>query len=632
MSTPSPAFGDSIGRYRLIGELARGGMGIVYLAAAHGPAGFSKLVALKELRPDLVQDAEFLTMFLDEARMAARLNHPNIVQTNDVGEENGRHFLTMEYLDGRSFHQILKRFASRNGFPLPMSVAILRDALSALDYAHELADFDGSQLGFVHRDVSPHNVFVTFDGHAKVIDFGIAKARDSSLQTKTGVLKGRASYMAPEQLTHHADRRTDIFSVGAVLFELVTGKRLWHGMNDLEILVRLTRGDIPSVQPAAGDVPAALTEICQRALKAKPDERYATAAEMRDALDDYLWSSGGAPKPREVSLLLTTEYEAERQRSRAILDAALFRLQNGAGGRLETLHTGDAGHTGTGTRGSGGSSVNRAVPVEVIAAQEKTVPNDPRARAAGSSRDELHFGVLTPAPPVRGLQLPEFLVQHRRMVAAALGSVVAALITAFALHRTTAPPIAPTAVAVPVAALDPPAENSTTQVRPLPAPAAQPAPSLPAPAMPEMIMFSVSVAPSYAQVLIDGEPMPSNPFFGRFPKSPSVHRVRAVASGFQPKERLVSFSENVMIDLNLVARPSAHETPPSRREPAPPPRRIEAVAVHAVAPPPTQPAPVAAPPPPPARSSAPADIVPRTGSEPQRRRSIDSSNPYGEER
>src|SRR5438270_7101911 len=130
------SLGDVVGRYRLLGELARGGMGIVYIAAAQGPAGFSKLVALKELRPDFVEDREFLTMFLDEARMAARLNHPNIVQTSDVSEQDGRHFIAMEYLEGRSLHQITRRFSQKGGLPQRMSLAILRDVLSALDYAH----------------------------------------------------------------------------------------------------------------------------------------------------------------------------------------------------------------------------------------------------------------------------------------------------------------------------------------------------------------------------------------------------------------------------------------------------------------------------------------------------------------
>src|SRR5256714_1126993 len=268
MTHTDHSLGDVVGRYRLLGEMARGGMGIVYVAAAQGPAGFSKLVALKELRPDLVEDDEFLTMFLEEARMAARLNHPNIVQTNDVDESHGRHFIAMEYLEGRSLYHVVKRFGTRGGFPQRMALSVLRDVLSALDYAHELTGFDGKPLGFVHRDVSPHNIFLTFEGHTKVIDFGIAKARDSSLETKTGVLKGRANYMAPEQLLRRADRRSDIFSVGAVLFEVLSGRRLWQGMGEIEILAALTRGEIPSLHAVRPDTPAALVQICHQALAA----------------------------------------------------------------------------------------------------------------------------------------------------------------------------------------------------------------------------------------------------------------------------------------------------------------------------------------------------------------------------
>ena len=337
MPNTDHAFGDVVGRYRLLGEMARGGMGIVYVAAAQGPAGFSKLVAIKELRPDLVEDEEFLTMFLEEARMAARLNHPNIVQTNDVDESHGRHFIAMEYLEGRSLYHVIKRFAAQGGFPQRLSLSVLRDALSALDYAHEQCGFDGKPLGFVHRDVSPHNIFLTFEGHTKVIDFGIAKARDSSLETKTGVLKGRANYMAPEQLTRRADRRSDIFSVGAVLFEVLSGRRLWQGMGEIEILAALTRGEIPSLHAVRPETPPALVHICQRALAARPEERFDTAAEMRDALDQHLWATGGPPRHRDVSDALSQEFEAERQRVRSLIEGALYRLQAGGSGRLEAL-------------------------------------------------------------------------------------------------------------------------------------------------------------------------------------------------------------------------------------------------------------------------------------------------------
>lgn len=177
-----------IGKYHLLATLGRGGMAEVFLAVIQGPAGFSKLVVLKELRPELSSEPEFLSMFLDEARLAARLQHPNVVQTNEVGHEGSRHFIAMEYLDGQPLSRVLSRM--RGQLPLPLHLRVLSETLAALHYAHELRDFDGTPLAVVHRDVTPHNVFVTYDGEVKLVDFGIAKATDSSTETRTGVLKG----------------------------------------------------------------------------------------------------------------------------------------------------------------------------------------------------------------------------------------------------------------------------------------------------------------------------------------------------------------------------------------------------------------------------------------------------------
>jgi serine/threonine-protein kinase len=588
-----PAFGDNVGRYKLLGELARGGMGIVYVAAAQGPAGFSKLVALKELRPDFVEDREFLTMFLDEARMAARLNHPNIVLTSDVSEQDGRHFIAMEYLEGRSLHQVTRRFSQKGGFPQRMSIAILRDVLSALDYAHSLTDQNGAQLGFVHRDVSPHNVFVTFGGATKVIDFGIAKARDSSLETKTGVLKGRVNYMAPEQLTHRAERRSDLFSVGAILFEVVTGRRLWQGLGEVEVLGRLARGEIPSLAAISHEAPAPLLQICQIALRAKPEDRFASAGEMRDALDEYLWQSGGAPTISEIGALISKEFRAEREKLREFIDASLARLKTGQSGRMEAL----------------------ALPE----------PREPT---------QSHYAVRSAAEPHvpslrRGIvaeMLPDYVLRHWRPISSALAAIaVVSTVGAIRLHRAPPPPVEGE---LPRVAAPAPPSPTVTQLAAAPAPAPA-TPQLPAPSTPEMVTLSISVSPAGAQLSVDGEAVPSNPFVGRYAKDPAMHLVRAVASGYAPKERLVSFADNVFVDLALTPRPSA---PPPRRE-REPSRRIELPRPVVVVP---APRPIATPaPPPPAAAPPPAppshasDIAARP--EP-RRRAIDSNNPYGDEK
>src|SRR4051794_26091703 len=186
------------GKYRLIAELGHGGMADVFLAVARGPIGFNKLLVVKRLKANLVDEPEYVAMLGDEARLAARLNHPNVVQTNEVGQEGDQYFIAMEYLDGQPLHRVLTRSEKKERMPLAMHLRIVCDVLSGLHYAHELADFDGSPLNVVHRDVTPQNIFVTYDGQVKLVDFGIAKASGRDGETKTGIVKGKVTYMGPE--------------------------------------------------------------------------------------------------------------------------------------------------------------------------------------------------------------------------------------------------------------------------------------------------------------------------------------------------------------------------------------------------------------------------------------------------
>ncbi len=220
------ASGD--GRFRVIAEVGEGGMAKVYLAVARGFSGFNKLVVLKSLRSNLASDRACVDMFLHEARLAARLNHPNVVQTYEVIEEDGRPVMVMEYLEGQPLSQIAVRAQADKRFTLSMRLHVLCDVLAGLHYAHELRDFDGTALDLVHRDVSPQNIFVTFEGQVKLLDFGIAKVVHTSApaETDAGVLKGKVLYMAPEQIAGEAlDRRADIFAVGVMLWEALAGER-----------------------------------------------------------------------------------------------------------------------------------------------------------------------------------------------------------------------------------------------------------------------------------------------------------------------------------------------------------------------------------------------------------------------
>jgi serine/threonine-protein kinase len=284
---------ERFGRYRSLGRIGRGGMAEVFLAVGCGPAGFNKLVVLKRLRDTVASDEAFREMFLDEARLAARLNHPNVVQTYEVFEDSGSFFITMEHLEGQPLGRIERECAKRGTRLKPAICArIVSDALCGLHHAHDARDYDGAPLHIVHRDVSPQNIFVTYDGQVKVVDFGIAKAELSSTKTQAGFFKGKAAYMAPEQLEGGAiDRRVDIFTAGIVLWEMLAGKRLMAAESTARTLVRLLKEPIPRVTELVDGIDPELDRIVARALQRDPEARYQTAGEMRNALDRYLVES-----------------------------------------------------------------------------------------------------------------------------------------------------------------------------------------------------------------------------------------------------------------------------------------------------------------------------------------------------
>jgi serine/threonine-protein kinase len=306
-------------------------MGIVHLAATHGLGGFNKLLVVKELRPEFASDEVYVGMFLDEARLAARLTHKNIVQTIEVGSENARHYMVMEYLDGRSLHRIVRRFQQgRTGLPVGAHLRVIAEALLGLQYAHELRDFDGEPLSIVHRDLSPLNVLVTFDGQAKLVDFGIAKSADSSQETKTGVLKGRVAYMAPEQAWGSSvDRRADVYSAGVMIWEAAAGRRLWPGMTDVEILARLLKEEAPTLRAVRPEAPEDLTAICARAMAKRPEDRYGSASELLEDLETHLSRRSDSMTLREIGSLVTNAFSEERRKMNALIEEAVARVRGG---------------------------------------------------------------------------------------------------------------------------------------------------------------------------------------------------------------------------------------------------------------------------------------------------------------
>ncbi len=309
-----------IGKYRLLAELGRGGMSDVYLAASTGLGGFQKLVVIKVSR--VSDDPAFAQMFLDEARLSARLSHSNIVQTYEVGEENGRQFIVMEYLDGPSLHALNRLAAPRGGVPIRMVVQVLSEVLTGLHYAHTLSDFDGTRLNVVHRDVSPQNIMVTSHGESKLLDFGIAKTSESRTMTHAGFYRGKLNYMSPEQAVGKpVDARADVFSVGVLLAEAITRKPFWGEATTAVISARLVRGDIPDIEQA--NIEPLLEEICQRALLPEREQRMSSAREFKEALDLYLGTVGGPVAPEELAAFVEPLVSAERKRFHALIDQQL---------------------------------------------------------------------------------------------------------------------------------------------------------------------------------------------------------------------------------------------------------------------------------------------------------------------
>src|SRR6476659_3776419 len=280
----------SFGKYELVSRLAAGGMAEIFLARTKSIQGFEKYLVIKRILGHRTQDPEFVRMFLDEARVAATLDHPNIVQIYDVGHVDNEYFIAMEYLRGHNLIEIV-RAGAKLGYskpPLEHVMSMLSGVCAGLHYAHDKRDFQGRSLEIVHRDVTPQNVVVTFDGAVKVVDFGIAKAATREVETLAGTLKGKIGYMSPEQCRGQSvDRRSDVFAVGIILYELTTGKRLYHERSDFETLKKIIEGPVPSPRDILPFYPAALNTIVTRCLQKSADDRYQTARDLHADLDAF---------------------------------------------------------------------------------------------------------------------------------------------------------------------------------------------------------------------------------------------------------------------------------------------------------------------------------------------------------
>ena len=319
-----PQLKHQIGRYRIVASLGQGGMGTIWLAVAGGLGEFRKLLVIKELRQDLTRNQRFVEMFMDEAKLAARLNHPNVVHTLEAGQDGDRYFLSMEFLDGQPLTEVMQRAARDPRISVPVRLRILCGVLSGLHHAHSLREYDGTDLHIVHRDISPQNVFVTYDGQVKVVDFGIAKASDATNVTQPGVFKGKFAYAAPEQVKGQlVDCRADVFAVGVLLWELVSLQRFAKGKpTQASVDARLSGSEprLAEVDPEADEL---LCEICDRALAVEAKDRYASAEEFRAALEQYLMISGERVESTALAAVMQGAFAAERAAMHAMIDQRL---------------------------------------------------------------------------------------------------------------------------------------------------------------------------------------------------------------------------------------------------------------------------------------------------------------------
>lgn len=303
---PTPDAPGRSQRYTPVSELARGGMAALQLARVSGPSGFTKYVVLKRILAKWADEHEFVEMFLDEARLAATLDHPNVVHVYDAGRDEEGPFFAMEYIHGEDLRGVL-RAQARRGEPLHLRhvLTIGLGAAAGLHHAHERRDYDGRPLGIIHRDVSPSNIIVTFEGGVKVVDFGIAKASTSRHATRPSIRKGKIAYMSPEQCKGAPlDRRSDVFALGIVLHELCTGRRLFAGDNEFAIMNAIVNHDAIRPSKLRPDLPEGLERIIVRALRRSADERYPDARALQRDLERFSETEGLTPSATALSELL----------------------------------------------------------------------------------------------------------------------------------------------------------------------------------------------------------------------------------------------------------------------------------------------------------------------------------------
>ena len=382
-----------LGRYRVVDEIGVGGMASVHLGRMDGPGGFQKWVAIKRIHPHLVEDDQFVDMFLDEARIAAGINHANVAQVFDLGKDDNTYWIAMEYLHGEPLREVMRQAEERRMSITPeLAARICADAAEGLHAAHELRGKNGQLLGLVHRDVTPHNLFVTYDGYTKVVDFGIAKVADRLASTRAGTLKGKLAYMSPEQVRGaDVDRTTDVFALGVVLWELTTNQRLFRMDTDLDTLEKVQACIVPPPSSIIRGYPPGLEQVVLKALAKNKKDRYATAREFSRALQGFLMQRGAFVGPEEVAQFVRNVFNERIAKREAHLswaaevtsniDLDKLRAQQGGGGdALEAVDADDKRN-----KSQSQSQPKSAVQPVARGASGLPAPNEPSGLMAADS-------------------------------------------------------------------------------------------------------------------------------------------------------------------------------------------------------------------------------------------------------
>lgn len=530
-----------VGRYELVHRLGHGGMATVFLGRATGRAGFEKLVAVKVIHPHLANEPEFVDMFLDEARIAARLHHPHLVQILDADEDDGVYYMVMEYVEGDTLASLVRQLRKHEQrLPLSAVLQVAADAAEGLACAHDLADRDGEPYLLVHRDVSPHNLLVGMDGHTKVVDFGIMKAAGKRSNTLTGQLRGKLSYMSPEQAKGRPlDQRTDLFALGAVMWELCTNKRLFEAPTESETLELVAACEVPRLADERPDLPAGLEKLLRRALARNAADRYQTAQQMLRDIRALQREIEVDVDPRaELSKVMHKHFSARVEYIRA----AVRRRDNGE------------------SRGSSASMMSESMAAN--GAESAALLSPPRGtpgNANDSARGQAHTGTAT-ATALAGAPARQWtLWLILPLVGAAIGTAVVSMTGRDGKEVVAAAPSEPGLSNV--GELQNPPEKKTAEATPMTAQPKKIEESVPS------IKWTFNTVPQGAKVVIEGIEHPEvTPLTVTVPKSNESLLIEIVKDGYRRKVlRHMPTETKNFPEYKLVAEPEPEDDAKPRK-------------------------------------------------------------------